>query len=828
MWSFYLRLLKRQTRLPAIRLFTVAVTLACAVTFSITLLSDRLENLFQQQSKEVLAADLLLTSSSKLNREQQIIVDQFNGKKAQTLTFQTMAAKAGSDEDFVLSSVKASSDLYPLLGELQVSDQLYGAHTSIQRGPKKGMAWVEERILLELEAKVGEQIEIGKKTLTINKVLIYEPDKGNSFYSFTPRVLMHLDDVGESKVIQAGSRAKYGYLFASQDQLVLESLQKKLEQKLQANQKFVTIESANQTLANTLTKAYQFLTITALIAILLGATGVALVSYQYANEMTYQYAIFRCLGLRGWQLRSAIIIPIVFFTGVAILFGLLLGGAAHYGILQSLASVLPKQLPAPSAQPFIISSLTAVLVVISFAWPFLKQLISTAPKQLLNQQQPVKNNLAAILISITLGLFAVIYLNLQEIKISFYLVLGLAAFILLSLLITHFLIKLIQWLGKNSSPRTQLSIRIFSANRRISSLQIIALAITFFSLALIQTLRDDLIDSWQDKVPEHAPNFFALNIFADELQDFRQQSQTIGAKLSPLYPIVRGRLSQLNHQAIADLVEKGSQADRAINRDLSLTWEKELPFENEIIEGQWIDHSSNQAQTSMEQELAKSMGVKLGDTLIFVIETVELEVTVTSIRKVSWESFTPNFYFFFNKSAIENFPATYLASFYLAQENKKQLSQLLSNFPSASIFDVDFLLKKVRSIIAQVSFAIESILYFALAASIIVFIAIEMILHHNRIYTTAILKAAGSQVAKIQSLYRLQFILIGLLSGTLAYLLNSAVSYISSVWIMKSAYLFNWKILVLCCVITPILVLFIGQLSINRSKDVSAKKLLSD
>jgi len=651
---------------------------------------------------------------------------------------------------------------------------------------------------------------------------------------------MHLDDVEATNVIQLGSRATFGYLFASEEQALLASLKAELEPNLQPNQKFVSIESANQTLASTLKKAYQFLTITALIAVLLGATGVALVSYQYAAEMTYQYAVLRCLGLRGWTLRTAIVVPFLFFTVFAIALGLMIGGGVHLSIIASLQNVLPKALPAPSYEPFIISTATALLVVLSFAWPFLKSLITSPPKQLLSPAETRDQSVLPTLISISLGLILVVFLNIQDIKISSVIVFALVLFVVMSFAITHELIKLIKQMTNNSSGRTKLSLRILNANKHMSSLQIVAIAITFFSLALIQTLRDDLIDTWQAKVPEDAPNYFALNLFEDELEDFRQQASEMNAELSPLYPVIRGRLVKLNGAPITETVEKDSQAYRATNRDLSLTWAPELPNENEIVEGQWLyadalggegnnkEEEKLKLTTSVEQTLAEDMGVKIGDELTFVIETQELVVTVSSIRKVSWESFTPNFYFMFHQSAVEHLPATYLGSFFLNQDQKVNLPNMIQNFPSASFFDVDFLLKRVRSIIAQVGFAIESILYFALTASIVVFIAIEMILHHSRLYTTAILKASGSQVASIQSLFRNQFMIVGLLSGLLAYLLNAVVSFITTVWIMESDPVFNYKVFILCLVIAPLLVLLIGQFSIKRTKKVSAKQLLAE
>ena len=364
----------RQLRQGSMRLFCIAVATACAVTFSITLLGDRLEQLFNSQAKEVIAADLVLQSTTDLSEEQKVIIDNFSLNSAKTLTFQTMAnADSVGNEAFLLSSVKAVSRGYPLLGELQVSNQLYGKSQAIREVPAYGEAWVEDRVLNELDLQINQRINIGEKSFKITKVLVYEPDRGNSFYSFTPRIMMNWRDVAETQIVRPGSRVKFRYLFVGDDSK-LNGLQQQLSSTLQLNQEFITIDAASQTLAATLKRAYRFLHITSLIAVLLGAVAAALVSYQYANEMTYQYALLRCLGLQGKRMIYAVIVPFVVFSFIAIIIGFVIGGIAHIFILSSLGELMPETLPSASIKPFLLSTFTALVVVTSFAWPFLNKL----------------------------------------------------------------------------------------------------------------------------------------------------------------------------------------------------------------------------------------------------------------------------------------------------------------------------------------------------------------------------------------------------------------------------------------------------------------------
>ena len=827
MFLFYRKFIHRQWRLPTIRLFCIAVSIACAVTFSISLLSDRLERLFNQQAKEVLAADLVLQSTTKLSHEQLNLIEKFALQKAQTLSFQTMS---NANDAFLLSSVKAVSNAYPLRGQLQTSTTLYGQVSATMNGPSTGEVWVEDRVLNELGLGIGEYIEIGQAKFKISRILVYEPDRGGNFYSFTPRIMMHLEDVEKTGVIQPGSRYKERYLFAGEYNEI-EKLKLVIEPTLQLNQEFITVESANQALSSTLQRAYQFLNITALIAILLGAVAAALVSYQYANETTYQYAVLRCLGLQGNRMVGSIIMPFVIYTLISIGIGMIVGAAAHILILKSLSELIPDKLPAPGPMPFLIGVLTSLIVVTSFAGPFLYKLIKTPPKLLLKNEDAQGNNLFITSIFMLIGLAALVFTGTQEVLMTFKIIIILCIFIALAYIFTQAFIWWSIKRSKNTRAIKKLSLRMLKANRSMISLQIIAISITFFSLALIATVRDDLLSSWQSKVPDDAPNIFAINLFESDKNKFVSYLEENGLIHSPMYPIVRGRLSAVNNMPIREYASKESERqDESLDRDLSLTWGFELPKDNVIIEGAWHD-KNNPPQfntVSVEEGIAENLDINLGDVLEFTVETQKIQATVTSLRSVEWESFTPNFYMIFYPGSLAGLPTSFIASLRLEGQQRSNIKNLVNTFPSATFFDVDFLLNRIRGIAKQISFAVETILYFSLLASFVIFISIEMILRHHRNYSTAICKAIGANVNLIQKIFRTQFIIIGLIAGVFAYLMNVIISLVMTAYIIEGNYIFNISTFILCIVITPILVLAAGHFSIRRISNVSSRQLLRE
>lgn len=823
--SFYSRLIKRQIQLTTVRLFCIAVTIACAVTFSISLLSDRLEQLFTQQSKEVLAADLLLSSTTPLSTDQENIIARIPVQTARTLVFQTMA---NANNEFMLASVKAASDNYPLRGQLQISASAYGEALASTKGPNPGEVWVENRVLHQLNLAIGDPINIGERAFPITRVLVFEPDRGGSFYSFTPRIMMHWQDIESTEVVQLGSRVRYGYLFAGKE-AALDDLSSSLRETLRSNQSFISIEESNETIAAAMQRAYRFLHVTAIIAILLGAVATALVSYQYTQEMTYQYAILRCLGLRSTKLTLSILVPFLLFSGIAILVGFMLGAAAHLIILNGLGDLIPETLPSASAKPFVISIMTTLIVVVSFTWPFLLQLVRTPPKLLLRRPETTHTPVLATMISASIGLFILAQLGISDWALSVTILFGLFAFTAITYLIISVIIKLLIRYNQSGNVHARLGTRMLAANKRMVNVQIIAIGATIFCLALIYTLRDDLLSSWQSKVPANAPNFFVINLFSEDKTKFLAELEQLGINHSGLYPIVRGRLTTINGNAVREVVSKESrQVDNILNRDLALTSASTLPQDNEIIAGEWHQPPTSVTYNSIsvEAELADRLGLKLGDELEFTVDTNTILGKITSLRTVEWESFTPNFYMIFAAGNLQHLPTTFIGSFRLTQTQRPSIAKFVKQFPNASFFDVNFLLERIQGITHKISFAIEMILYFSLAASLIVFMAIELILHHSRVYSTAIFKAVGAETNLVNRVYRSQFFIVGITAGIFAYILNTIVSFSLAHFVIESVFVFNPKTAVLCLIITPILIVFSGLLSIYKTQQTPAKRLL--
>ena len=819
-WPFYSRLVARQWRLPSLRLFCLAVAISCAVSHSISLLGDRVERLLERQSRDVLAADLVLRSSVPLNDQQEQLVRSSGLRRADVLLLRSMAMRG---DNGILASVKAVSPEYPLRGTLRTARQLYGDAMPEASGPPPGEIWVEDRILHSLGAALGDSINIGISALPVTRVLVYEPDRGNSFYSFTPRVMMHLDDIAATGVVQPGSRLSYNTLLAGPEP-ALNQLRQSLA--LSRQQRFVEVEDRSAALAETMERARRFLAICTLVALLLGAVAAALASYDYGRQSLMTAALLRCLGLRRGGLAAALCLPFASAMLAALALGWTLGWAVQMLIVAALAGLLPQGLPQAGPLPFVASAMGVLLVGVCFAGPFIWRLLRAAPGQLLRQNPEPQSILILGAVLMGSGLGALVWLATGELRAALYTWLGLVALVFLVAALGFALLHITSALSnRTGSLVARIAGRLVRHNPLLQ-LQVLALALVFFALALMYSLQSDLVDSWQDRVPADAPNFFAINLGDADVEPFAAVLERNAIPHSPLYPIVRGRPSQVNGETIEDYVSKDARRDHeSLRRDLSLTWSWQLPKGNRITAGAW--HSPGAPPgISVEQELAENLGWQLGDELGFIINTQTLRATITSIRSVDWESFTPNFYIIFTPGMMDGLPATHLASLRLEQRQRTLIADMVRQFPSATFFDVAFLLERIRAIIGQLGSAVSILMYGALLAGVLVFVVVEAICQGQRRQMSALCRAMGARAAWVRRIYRWQFVGIGLLAGALGYLINTLVGIFASWWILETPWIFNPTTALLCLTVPPLLCLATGTIALKRGGHTPLTTLL--
>lgn len=756
------RLLWREARSGELTLILVALLLAVTSTTAIALFSARLELAMQARSNEMLGADLRLQSTTAIDPAWQAAAGRLGLNSTRTLTFPSVVL---AGDEMTLAAVKAVDAGYPLRSVLTVRGQEQTLAQPARQGPAPGEAWVEPRLLALLNIQLGDQVEVGTLTLTVRGEITEESDRGGNFYSLSPRLMMSWQDAMNSGLTDTGGRLNWRLLVTGEASALA---QWRTFRELLPNQRFESLEDGNQAVARTLDRARRYLGIAALLAVVLASVAVAISARRYAARHFDISALMRTFGLAQRQVWRIYASQLLMLGALATLLGLGLASVLQLVLLNVLGGLIPADLPAAPFSAWLLGACSGVLTLLGFALPYLIPLARVTPLRVLRRDlQPVPLS-GWLITALALGALTVLlWLFTADALLSVGVMAGGSLLVVLMLLALHGLIRFArQRLARRELPLVlRFAWQRISRNSRQSAGQILAFALTLMVMLVIASLRSDLLADWQASLPEDAPNVFAINIQPYESAAFRASLEEAGLHHEKLYPMVPGRLLTINGVSVQDLKVAD---DPAINRDLALTSDPELPASNTVSEGDWSLVQSGQGEVSLEARLAERLGIKLGDTLGFSAGGVAFSAHVSSLRQVDWGAMTPNFYMMFSADVLAALPASYLTSFYVPVEKQPLLTGLIRSYPGITLLDMHAVIGQIQGVLQQVTLAVELILLFVLAAALLVMLASLVAALPESLREGAVIRTLGGSSRLLRQGQLAEFSLLGVLSSVLA------------------------------------------------------------
>jgi len=767
-FTLAMRMLWRDSRSGELTLLILALIIAVSSSTAIALFSERLQRTMNHQAAELLGADLVIASPEVIAPEWLEQAKLLNLKTASTAEFPSVLIE---HDELLLASIKAISDAYPLRGFLKTSEGDVNAETIVHHGPEPGTAWLEKRLLSALKLKLGDTLTVGEKPLLVTKIITYEPDKKGDFYSFSPRVMINELDLLATGVIQPGSQVHYYFQFVG-DANALVAFKNWLKPQLNPSQRIMDSHDNRPELSSALNRAERYLGLSSILVILIAGVAIAMATTRYTERHFNATALLRCLGLKQREILWLYSSQFMVLGLVASAMGTVLGYCAQVGLFYILRELLPQPIGPPSLASLFFGFVIGMVVLFGFALPPLLRLKHVSALRVLRRELEPKQPKVWLVYGLAIGLISLlIWKYTDDLKMTASVLgVGLITLMLLSLLIVG-LLKLIHKRLDGLSLIWRLGLQGLLRNNRASISQILAFSITLVAMLLSFNVRNDIINDWQQQLPKDAPNHFALNIFPHQVQDFKAELKQQHISGSEFYPVVRGRLTAVNQIAVQKRVSKDSQGDNAIHRDLSLTWAADLPNENKLQAGAWWTDTLP-GQVSVEQKLAQSLSIKVGDSLTFTVGSQQFNATVANIRSLRWDTMKPNFYMVFSPGTLEAFPSTFITSFYLAENQKELLNTLVKKFPSTTVLEVDLILQQFKTLLTQLTQAINFLLYFALMAGFIVLLAAVYATLDQRIYEGALMRTLGASRRLLRTAQLIEFSVLGLISGVMAIVMS--------------------------------------------------------
>lgn len=782
-----LKLLFRDGRSGELTILVLALIIAVTSSTAISLFADRLHRTMSTQAAEFLAADLVISSSTLIPEQWLAEARKLNLKQARTAEFSTVLME---NDEILLAGIKAVSNFYPLRGHLKATKSDYTEEKTQQKGPKQGEAWTDKRVLSALKLKLGDRLIVGEKSLLIRQIITYEPDKRGDLYSLSPRVMINDADLVATQVLMPGSHVHYFFQFSGETKAIARYSQW-IKPHLQVSQRLMDIHEDRPEIGEALNRAERYLGLSSIIVILIAGVAIAMSSRRYSERHFNATAILRCLGCKQNEILGLYFYQFLVLGIIASAIGTLLGWLAQEALFHLLKDLLPAKVVQPSLIAVFIGFVTGLAILFGFALPPLLRLKKVSPLRVLRRElEPLPTSawmvygLALLLIS------TLIWRYTQDLKMTQAIIGGGLLVTFIFGLILYAVLVQCRKILPLLSLSGRLGLQGLVRNPKASVSQILAFSITLLAMILSYTVRTDLLDDWQNQLPDNAPNHFVLNVFPEQVPLFKQQLKQQNINSVNLHPVVRGRLVKINGIAVQQIVSKDSQGERATHRDLSLTWADQLPKDNKTISGQW--NTKQKGQVSVEEKLAKSLNINLGDKLTYTLGSQQLDATVSHIRSVKWDTMKPNFYMVFSPETLAGYATTYITSFYLAEENKNFLNVLVKNFPSITILEVDAMLKQFKAILTQLTTAINYLLYFALLAGFTVLFAAVYSTLDNRVYEGTLMRTLGANRNLLRKAHLVEFILLGLIAGLVAVLMAEAILFALYTYVLHLDYQVNW------------------------------------
>jgi putative ABC transport system permease protein len=707
------------------------------------------------------------------------------------VSFPTMARSA-TEQGAVsrLVALKAVAPGYPLRGQLQISQPSAPQSAVI---PPAGEVWVDPALLDNLNLQVGQMLGLGERYFRITATIAREPDRGAGFMTFAPRVMINMADLAATGLVQPASRVTWRMAVAGDAAATERFLQWARPEVDLAHVRGVQIESLESgrpEMRQTLDRASQFLNLVALLAALLCAVAVALAARSFAERHLDSCALLRVLGQSQ---RTLTLSYGVEFLGAGVLasaVGVAVGYAVHLGFVLLLAGLVDAQLPAATVQPALMGMGMGLTLLIAFGLPPVLQLAQVPPLRVIRRDLGSLQVRSGLVLVMGLVGFA-----LTLIMVSRNLTLGLITVggFAVALLAFAGMAALALWLLRRTVPGEKAPSWLRLATRQVAArpvfavVQVSALSVGLLALALLVLLRTDLIASWRQATPANAPDRFVINVQPEQATEFLNQLKQAGVQSPDWFPMIRGRLVAINGREVGPTDFEADRAKRLIDREINLSHSAILPAHNPLTAGQWVAEETD--GVSVEQGIADTLGLKLGDQLRFDIAGQLREARITSFRKVDWTSMRANFFMMFPVSKMPDLPMTYMAAFRSPTGAAGFDNALVNQFPNITSVDMRSTLAQVQRVMDQVIRAVEYLFAFTLAAGLMVLLAAVGASRQAREREYAIMRALGAGRGLLAQVQRTELLGIGWLAGFMA----SSMALVVGWALARYAFEFAWQ-----------------------------------
>lgn len=824
-FGWLLRMAWRDSRRNRTRLFLFGspVVLGIAALVSIYSLSENLRRNVDAQAASLIGADLQLSGNKPASPAIRHIIDSVSDSQSEEKRFASMIffpSSAGTR----LVQIRALEGDFPYYGKLETAPATGALSFRNYRA-----ALVDQALMLQYGASVGDSVKIGDLSFVIEASLLKAPGQTGLSASVAPVVYIPLRYLAATGLLQKGSRINHTYYIRFAPGIHATTLIPRIEPRLDLEGwNYETIETRKQETGRAFADFQHFLELVAFVALLLGCTAVAGAIHVYVREKINTVALLRCMGASSSQAFLIFLIQIVGMGAACAVAGAALGALLQQFLPVILKDFIPVEISTRISWQSIGQGIaTGILVAVLFALLPLIAVRNITPLHTLRlsfQQEPQKRDFLKWLIYLLILLFmySLVQLQFGDWQRSAVFIGG----VILGLLVLSGTAGLLMWLVRrffSAIPgyvwRQGLSNLYRPNNQTVLLIVVIGFGAAFLStLFFVQTL---LINRVMLTASDDQPNIVLFDIQTSQQDALLQLARDHGLPVKPTVPIVNMRLEEWNGMAASEVQEDTTAPVRMrlFSREYRVTYRDSLTPYEKITAGEWSGKpdADGTIRISLEQGFASRQRIRLGDTLLFNVQGVLMPTVIGSLREVDWNRVQTNFLVVFPTGVLEQAPQFHVL---LTRVPSPEISagfqqDVVRQFPNVSIIDLALVLRVIEDLMAKIAFAIRFIAAFSMLTGLIVLVASILISRYQRVRETALLRTLGASSKQLLLISAVEYFFLGALAAATGIILSLVACYALARFTFESSFQPSLLPMILIFISVCCLTIFIGLLN-NR------------
>jgi len=804
--------------------FFACVTLGVAALTAVGSLAANVDRALTREARSLMGGDLELRAMRPLGEEGTQAVARIARAGATVTRVRELVGmvrdpRAGGS---MLVELKAVELGYPLYGRVETAPgHPLGALLA------DGGAVVQEALLTRLDVKVGDRILVGNQPVTIRGVVRKEPDSPVGF-ALGPRVLISGKTLDDTGLLQFGSRVRHRTLLRLPDSMAARESREAIAREISDPAVRVTaFNEAQPGLRRFFAQMASYLGLIGLVSLLVGGIGVASAVATFMRRQRPTIAILKVLGAGSRVLLTGYVLQTQMVAVAASAAGVVLGIGLQSLIVGVLAGTLPIELssrpdPLTLARAFVMGVLTALFCAL---WPLLT-IRTVRPSLLLRHEvDPLPTRKAWAALPIAGGLVALAFWQAGSWKLGGIFVGASIA----ALLLLVGLARVVALAARRRPRLSGLAWRQGVANLARPGAQtggvVIALGVGVMLLVSVALLEASLGRQIDHEQRREAPSFFFIDIQPDQREAFVRVAVEAGGGAPPvLTPVVRSRLAAINGlpvtRAMIDARREGPDSEGAwyLRREYVLTYAAELPPANVLVKGYWWGPSDwTRPLVSVEEAVARQLGIGVGDRLTFEVQGVPVGAEVTSIRKVDWQTLSTNFFMILSPGALDGAPGTFVATSRVPAANESRVQgAVVTAFPNVTAIPVRDVLERVASVLDQMAVAIRVMALFSIGTGLVVMVSALTATRYARLQESVIWRTLGATRGVVARIFAVEYACLGVAAGLGGSALATALSWVVLRYLLEVPWTFEPEALVLGVTLTAAVALAVGFLATFR------------